>query len=297
MTIYKLLKKGERIIASNSQSTELDCEILLSYVLRKDKVYLITHKDKLVSSVLEKRFLDLIHRRSKYEPISYIIGKKEFYDLEFFVNKDVLIPRPETETLVDYAYREILKRLKTNNIKLLRIIDVGTGSGNIGITLIHKIIQAKLNNKCKFNFYLTDISGKALNIAGKNYMKLIKKSRNIKVSFVKADLLSGFTKKFDIIISNPPYIPKRKIDYLDRSIKNFEPKVALNGGTGGFKILKRLILQINKRLEKEGTALVEIDDFLLNIVKYFIEENCPNLRVSFKKDYFGVWRFASIERN
>ncbi|MBU0975542.1 MAG: peptide chain release factor N(5)-glutamine methyltransferase [Patescibacteria group bacterium] len=298
MTINDLLQKGGEILKHDSQTPDLDSEILLSFVLERDRAYLYTHREEPVKEKLKQKYYSLLERRKNGEPIAYITNTKEFYSLDFYVDKNVLIPRPETEDLVDLAFEEIQRLVK--NVKSragsVRIVDVGTGSGCIGVTLIHKIIESGLNGKTGFDFYLIDISGKVLNVAKKNYIKLISDVKNVKVNFVKTDLLKGFKNKFDIIASNPPYIPSGKIDFLDRAVKDFEPRVALNGGRGGLVTIKRLINEAVKRLMPEGRFLFELLEEHPETVKLYLEENFPKYKVEFKKDSFGEWRFAVVSR-
>lgn len=293
MTISQCLKKGFSALEHSSQTPKLDCEVLLSFILGKNKAYLISHAEEEISTLKVRKFSKLIQKRAKGMPITYLTGKKEFYSLPFFVDDSVLIPRPETEELVDLAFAE-LKRFVKKGMRSLSIVDVGTGSGNIGITLIYKIIKQKLNAKTRFSFYLTDISGKALKIAKKNFRKLIKKHNNIKVHFVKADLLRGLKKKFDIIVSNPPYIPAEDIEYLDPGVRDFEPRVALDGGESGLGIVKRLIKQSVDRLVDGGVLLFELHETHPNKIKFLLNGKYKGWKASFYKDSFGEWRFCVI---
>ncbi|MBN2016474.1 peptide chain release factor N(5)-glutamine methyltransferase [Candidatus Dojkabacteria bacterium] len=295
MTISQLLQRGSKILSKKSHTPELDSEVLLAFALAKSKSYLLSHGEQSVSPAKTKKFLKLISKRLKREPIAYLANKKEFYGLDFYVDRDVLIPRPETEQLVDMAYDVIVSLFKKGQ-KEIRIIDVGTGCGNIAIALIHKIIEQRLNKKVVFTIYLSDISGKALEIARKNYKKIIKDKDSFKVNFVKSDLLSGMGCCFDIIVSNPPYIPKRQIEYLEPNVRDFEPKVALDGGVGGIEIIKKLIFQSIDRL-KEGSVLIfEMHEKHPNEIKYYLEENFPEWKADFHKDCFGMWRFAKVSK-
>lgn len=278
----------------SSQTPQLDCEILLSFVLGKNKAFLISYKDDSPSPKEEQKFIQLVYERAKGAPIAYLTRVKEFYSLPFYVDRDVLIPRPETEELVDLAFKEIIRLIKGGR-KVLSVVDVGTGSGNIGITLIYKVVEHGLNKKMKFIFYLTDISGKALKIARKNFKKLIKQDRNIKVKLVKADLLKGLAKKFDVIVSNPPYIPRKDFEYLDPSVRKFEPRVALNGGQGGLETVSKLISQSVKRLERGGVLLFEMHEAHPNKIKFLLNGKYSEWKSEFYKDSFGEWRFTKIK--
>jgi len=294
MTISQLLNKGFLVLEHKSQTPDLDSEVLLSFVLHKNKAYLISHRDIEVSTSQRNLFLKLVKKRSSGLPIAYLTHTKEFYGLPFYVNEEVLIPRPETEELVDLAFNQIIEVIKGGE-KALNIIDVGTGCGNIGITLIHNIIEQKLNAKTKFSFYLTDISGKALKIAKRNFKRLVKKHENIKVFFVKTDLLKGINKDFDIIISNPPYIPAKDLEYLAPGVRDFEPRVALDGGEGGLEVVKRLVSQSVDRLVEEGVLLFEIHETHPNKVKFILNGKYKGWKASFFRDSFGEWRFTKIK--
>ncbi len=298
MTIKELIEKGVSKLKDSSKTPQLDCEILLLFVLRKDSVYLLVNKDERVEQREIEKFKELVLKRKKGSPVAYLINTKEFYSLPFYVNKNVLIPRPETEDLVDLAFIEIQKKINEDkDLKKMVICDVGTGSGCIGVSLINRIINEEVNKKYFFEFVLTDISKKALKVARKNYDVLIKEDNNIKVDFIKTNLLERIRDDMDIIVSNPPYIPKEKIKLLDHSVRDFEPEVALDGGDKGLKIVRKLIYQSVKKLNEDGTLLFEIyEDQPINI-KFFVEENLVNWNVDFKKDSFGEWRYAIIERD
>ncbi|MDD3648037.1 MAG: peptide chain release factor N(5)-glutamine methyltransferase [Candidatus Dojkabacteria bacterium] len=314
MTIKDLLRKGSEFLLHDSQTPELDSEILLSFALEKDKTYLYAHGDECVDSKHFAKYLGLLERRKKGEPIAYITNHKEFYELDFIIDENVLIPRPETEDLVDLVFGEIKKmaqklkppaqgwsvclRRQTSGGKTqkLKIVDIGTGSGCIGTALIYKILRVKLDKIYSFEIFMTDISGKALEIAKKNYRKIIKKQSNPKVNFVKMDLLKGFKNKFDIIVSNLPYIPSEEIEFLEKDVRDFEPRVALNGGRGGIEIVKQLISQAVNKLEAGGVLFIEMYEDHPNEVKYYLNENFPEWEVEFIKDSFGEWRFAKITK-
>jgi release factor glutamine methyltransferase len=295
MNISRLLEKGVEILNHSSQTPNLDVELLLGFVLDKTRSYLIAHSDDTVKKVDAEAFLALVKDRGRSQPIAYITRKKEFYGLDFYVDEHVLIPRPETEQLVDMVLTEIKSRTKNKNQGLtIRLIDVGTGSGAIGISIISEVIKRGWDKLCKIEVCMTDISGKALQIAKRNYKRLISNQHNIDVTFSISDLLKGFRNKFDIIVSNPPYIPEEDIEMLDKTVCDFEPMIALSGGKGGLEITKILITQALPRLNKGGVVLLEIHEEQPNDIQYYIAENYPNYQVSFCRDCFKMWRFAKI---
>lgn len=195
---------------------------------------------------------------SDQAPIEYITGKVDFCGLVFQVNKNVLIPRLETEELVAIALKSILK--KVTGRKSIKIAEVGTGSGAISISLANMLLEESV----PFEIVASDISENALLVAEKNKEMLVSKEQLDKLhsglKFVKSDLLAEFPKeKFELIIANLPYIPTGRVDFLDSSVKDFEPRLALDGGKDGLKLIKKLINQAPRYLEQDGTILLEVD--------------------------------------
>jgi len=243
---------------NKTTSPELDAEILLAFVLHKDKVWLFSHPETGLTKPQETKFKKLILKRAKLFPIAYLTGAKEFYGFNFKITPDVLVPRPLTEELVDQA----LKFIKNTKKRPLTIADIGTGSGCIIISLIKELqklnaIPAKswpASGGKKFTFYATDISAKALAVAKKN-AKFYGLSKNIR--FYKGDLLKPLlNKKVDLILTNPPYLTKAHFK-KEKSIQR-EPKIALIGSPR-FAVeagnpFKKLFSQIQKTSAKGGLA-------------------------------------------
>ena len=285
MTIRKILK--------NSYLTPLDAELLLSFILKKPREHTLTHPGKPINVAQVKKFEKLVRRRAKEEPVAYMTGRKEFYGLEFFVNKNVLIPRPETELIVEAA----LQRIMNYESGIMDIVDLGTGSGNI-ITSIVKSLPAHIRKNARF--FALDISKKALSVAKKN----AKKHGVIKfIEFVKSDLLEYFLKRKNllaenlIIIANLPYVSPKIYQKNKNSLK-YEPKIALasqNNGLGHYKYLFRQIRDIRKSCYMlRVTCFVEISpEQKLPILK-IIKEQLPKARTNFFKDLSGKWRVAEI---
>lgn len=216
--------------------------LLLALALKKDKTFLIAHPEYELSGEEEKRFKDFLIRRASREPFQYIAGKQEFYGLDFATTKDVLIPRPETELIVETAI-EIL-RAKRN----LNFCEVGIGSGCIAVSILHKIKTARAIG--------LDISPKALEIAAGNAATHEVSNRlELKISDVFEVLQN---EKFDLIISNPPYIPSEEIENLQAEVRDFEPIIALTDGDDGLSIIEKIIVESPKFLNKEGFLLLEI---------------------------------------
>ena len=261
MIIKEALKLSSQKLKNISDTPDLDSEILLSHVLKLDRTFLLANLDKKLTIKQYKDFQKLIFRREKYEPIAYIINKKEFYGLDFYVNKDVLIPRPETELIIESVLNILnvendqAKRTNKSNISnTLNILDVGTGSGCIAVSLAKNISQAKI--------YATDISKKALKIAKFNTKK--NKILN-KIKFYQGNLLDPISKniKFDFIIANLPYLSEKQYKHIveDRHAcpLQYEPKSALLAQNDGLEFYIKLLKQIPKYIKKNSYILLEID--------------------------------------
>ncbi|MDA3840504.1 MAG: peptide chain release factor N(5)-glutamine methyltransferase [Patescibacteria group bacterium] len=286
MTIQDLRKKYYQKIDS------FDFDILVSLVLKKPRVYILTYPEKKLSLIQVKKLESLIRRRKNNEPLAYILGEKEFYSNKFIVNKNVLVPRPETETMVDEALRRV-----TQNMKPTTVIDVGTGSGCIIIS-----IAKKLKKRKNINYLGLDISNEALSVAKKNAkLNLVEK----KISFIKNDLLSNIqgsliTNHNSIIITaNLPYLTAEQI-MKSPSIKR-EPRLALLAGTDGLKYYRKLFKQIrelqNKNPELEFTILCEINPSQVNLIKQLTKSILDKKYTTYiKKDLRGLSRFAIIKK-
>lgn len=245
-----------KTILKNSKLERIDTEILLSYLLKKDRTFLILNIDKNISEKLYKKYLFLEKKRLDNWPIAYLVGFKHFYNYKFLVNKNVLVPRPETEILIDISLNNLLNRDKKQTI-----IDIGTGSGAIIITLAKELIKKNKTLYNKTNFIALDISNKALKIA-----KLNSKLNRInkKISFYKSDLLSYLidNKKNYLnnnndlfILANLPYLKPKELK--EKSIKH-EPKLALEAGIDGLKYYRKLFKQINLIIDKNSNQKIDI---------------------------------------
>ena len=231
---YKTLKE------SNINSYQLDAEIILSNIMGVTREFLITNSNQNVTKDVMQKYLKAIERRKRNEPVAYITGTKEFWSNDFMVNHGTLVPRPETELLI-YKLISLYKNKKVN------ILDIGTGSGCILLSLLSELKEAKGTG--------IDISSKAIITAMSNArkMKLLNRSR-----FKVFNLKNFYSTKYDLIVSNPPYIPFKDIKNLSKDIKNFEPLVALNGGNDGLDIIKKIIYKSDCLLKKNGILAIEI---------------------------------------
>ena len=213
------------------------------------------------------KFSNLIYRRSSNEPIAYILKRKEFWSKFFHVTKDTLIPRPETELMVD----QLIKMYK--NKKNISVLDMGTGSGCIIISLL-----SELNNSFGVGI---DISHKAIKVAIKNAKN---HSIDTRIKFLNISFSNYFNKKHDLIVSNPPYVSSREFPYLSEDIKKFEPRIALDGGNDGLDLIKKVIYKTKEILKINGTLALEIGNKQFRKVSKILINN--NFKIEFRiKDY------------
>ena len=242
MNLQKALFEANNILKKNHISTSnLDSEILLSKVLKKDRKYVILNLDRCLENKLYNKFKKLISQRLTGKPIAYIVGKKDFWKYEFNVSNNVLIPRPDTEIIIE----EVLKIFKYK--KKLNVLEIGVGSGCILLSM--------LKEKNYFRGIGIDISKKCIEISKKNALKLGLKSR---VKFFKSDIDNFFYGKYDLIVSNPPYINSIDLKYLEKDVINFEPVLALNGGLEGTSELRKTIEKASELIKKNGKFILEI---------------------------------------
>ena len=242
MNINNALKEANLILKKNLiESAKLDSEILMSKAIHKDRKYIILNPNKNLHPNKYNYFQNLIKLRSHGKPIAYLLGKKDFWKYEFQVNENVLIPRPDTEIIIDQVLKVSKFKSKIN------ILDIGVGSGCILLSIL----------KEKKNFYGTgiDISKKCTNIAKINAFKLGLLNR---VKFFKSDVDNFNYGKYDLIISNPPYINKLNLKYLDKGVINFEPKLALDGGLEGISEISKVINKSSELIKKNGKLILEI---------------------------------------
>jgi len=240
-TIGSILKWSEQYFGSHGAETpRLDAEVLLSYLLGQKRIFLYVHFDQPLTAEELARYREMVKRRAAGEPVAYICGEKEFMGLTFKVTPAVLVPQPDTETLVEAA----MERLKGKDAP--RVADVCTGSGAIALALAHYLPEALLA--------ATDISAAAIGIAKQNAENL---SLSERTEFFEGDLLAPLAgKTFDAIVSNPPYIPSGDIAGLSREVRA-EPRIALDGGADGLDFYHRLVHESADVLEPDGFLAVE----------------------------------------
>jgi release factor glutamine methyltransferase len=221
----------------------LEARLLLEQTLRVNSVYLAAHPERALSEEETQRYRALVNRRVRSEPIAYIMGRREFYSLEFKVNPQVLIPRPETELLVDLALERIPEEAPFN------VLDLGTGSGNIAIALAY-------HRPCT-NIVAVDCSGGALKLARDNANNLLGSTGARRVSFVNSDWFTSIgDRKFDLIVSNPPYVAEQD-PHLQQGDLRFEPQIALSAGRDGLDCIREIVAGAPKYINHRGWLLIE----------------------------------------
>lgn len=259
MTIKEIIIKYCRELENISDTPRLDVELLLKRALGDvDSMYIRMYLDKELSEDQEKYFLEMMKDRLNQRPIAYILGNREFMGLDFFVKEGVLIPRPDTETLVE----EIINIC--NNKTGLNILDIGTGSGAITVSLAKYLDKSHIVS--------VDISDIALEIAFKN---AVSNKVDERIDFIKSDVFSNVSRenKFDIIVSNPPYIKKSDIDGLDRQVKDFEPYNALEGGEDGLDFYRKITRESREFLNENGILAYEVGHDQASDVSKIMQQN------------------------
>jgi release factor glutamine methyltransferase len=256
MNIENVLNKGINILQKNKISNpRLDSEILLSSSIERNKKHIILNPKELLNSEQLGKFNSLIERRKIGEPIAYLVNKKDFWKDEFFVNKDVLIPRPDTELIIEQVIKIYSREAQ------LQVLDIGTGSGCILLSIL----------KERPNFYGTgiDISKKSINVSKFNTKKLNLMNR---VKFFHSSVDNFKIGKYDLIVSNPPYIESLSLKYLEKDVVNFEPKLALSGGIDGFLYIRKVINKASTLIKKNGKFILEVGFNQKNKVKKMLKE-------------------------
>ena len=242
MNIKDLVNSGVKILKENNiKNPILDAEIILSSIIKKERDYIILNETDQINQFLIKKFYNFVNRRKIGEPISYIVKSKYFWNNCFYVNKDVLIPRPDTEHIVE----EVLKLVRVNSRK--SVLDIGTGSGCILLSILK---ERKL-----LTGYGIDISKKSINVCKINAKRL---EINNRAKFYVSDIDKFFLGKYDIVVSNPPYIDTSKIKYLEKDVSKFEPRLALDGGVDGFSEITKVVGKTKDLIKKNGLFILEI---------------------------------------
>ena len=242
MNIQSAVKEATIVLKNNYIKTaELDTEILLAEVLGSSREYIILNNHKNLNKIKLDHFKKLVKERANRKPIAYLLNKKDFWDSEFYVNKNTLIPRPDTEIVIEEILR--LTKYKTK----LNILDIGVGSGCILLSILRE----------RKDFYGTgiDISKKSLEISKINARNLNLEQR---IKFYKSDIDNFSKGKYDLIVSNPPYIKSCDLKYLEKDVIKFEPKLALDGGLDGLSVIRKVINKSSELIKRNGKFILEI---------------------------------------
>jgi len=317
MNIRSLLQKSIlELKNAGIKSAEIDAKLLLAEATFKNDVFIFSHPEYLITNSQYSRFRRHIRKRKTGEPIAYILGYKEFFGNDFIVNKNVLIPRPETEWLVESSIKYLVSSIKQDN--RINILDMGTGSGCIIISLVKELITK--NYQLSTNFYGAEISKKAIAVAKKN-SKVHKVEKYIK--FYNSDLFSNrfLNKKFDLITANLPYVPHQtRIQNTDNRIQinkprhsdpdklgeesseainkeiAFEPQSAIFADDDGMAIVKRFLIEAKNHITQDGLILLELDCRNAKSILEFAKKQFPHSKIELAKDLAGLDRYVTIKK-
>ena len=258
-TVQEILRKNYKdLLNHNIQTAKIDSEVILANILNTTRINLITKQDVTLNKEQENLFNKLVERRKQKEPVAYILNKKEFWNENYFVDKRVLIPRPETEILIEL----LLKKIKDKN-KAYKVLDLGCGSGCLLISFLKEMQKSQGIG--------VDISSNALEVAKKN---IELHNLNNRAKLVRLDLLTLHTKdKFDVIFSNPPYLSSSDYAKLSDDVKNFEPKQALVGGFNGVLYYKKIIALAQSALKKNGYLALELGDRQYRTISKLLQDH------------------------
>ena len=274
MNYRECFEKGKGALAdAGIEEAALDARLLLEHICGTDRNTLLVHGDRTVSPEEEKQYLDAVERRSRRIPLQQITGQQEFMGLPFWVNSNVLIPRQDTEVLVE----EVLKHTHDG----MRILDMCTGSGCILISILH------YSNDCEG--LGVDISPPALEVAEENAERLLSGRTGVSARFLQSDLFEAVDGKYDILVSNPPYIRSTVVDTLMPEVRDYEPRIALDGEEDGLAFYRRILSDCRKNLKKGGMLFFEIGYDQAEDVKGMMEQS-GFLEVTVKKDFGGLDR-------
>ena len=284
-TVGAALREGvQKLERANVPSASLAAELLLMHGLGRDRTFLYAHPESPVDPTQLEKFNSLINKRAAGTPTQYLTGRQEFWGMDFEVTPDVLIPRPETEHLIEVALARIGESRRNNP---LRIADVGTGSGCIAVALAKEFPNA--------NIFATDISSAALKIAERSATRHNFKDR---IRFTECNLLEGIPEHppLNVVVSNPPYIARKDAASLPIDVREHEPAIALFAGEDGMEIYPPLIAQAKTHLAEGGLLVLELGLGLFESVSDFLEARTGWTRVSATEDLAGIVRVISAVR-
>jgi release factor glutamine methyltransferase len=282
MIVQEILNESTKSLeAAEIPSARLDAEVLLAFCLGCDRLEFFKNPEIQLDQTQMAAFQKLIDRRLQWEPVAYIIGRKHFWTFTLEVNKDVLIPRPDTEIIVE----EILDIAKKTEADRITILDIGTGSGAIAIALAYEVPHASV--------MATDISLPALEVARRNAEIL---GLQNKIDFRQGNLFEPVEGIFDIIASNPPYIGEEEYEELPEGVRDFEPREALFAGENGLEFYEKIIYQAAGHLKKNGWLLLEIGARQEKDVYRIMESSGFYDNIEMRRDYGGLPRVVKARR-
>ena len=268
-------------IISRSFLSRLDAEVLLAHILDKPREWLFTHSDSEVSMSKLAKFHEFEEKRTAGKSVAAIIGQKEFFGLDFFVDENVLIPRPETEILVEEVINTLTHHLSGGLTKNVNLLDVGTGSGAIAIAVKKNLPACRVA--------ASDISKEALAVARKNAVNI-----GVEVEFIESDLLGEISGKFDVLAANLPYVPEGSTE-IQKSVADFEPRKALFAGVDGLDLIRKLLLQIAELPKRPKFVLLEFGGGeQVEVLKKLAEELLPASKIEFIRDLAGHRRVLKL---
>ena len=276
-----LVSAAQRLGETSGEIARLDAQVLLAHVLDQNRSWLFAHHEYELSDEDCRRYADLITRRRRREPVAYLLGRKEFYGLEFAVDQRVLIPRPETELLVDL----VLAQISDRSGRPVVVADVGTGSGAIAITVAVHAPEAKV--------YGIDISQDALDVAEENRKRLTPEAGPL---LLEGDLLDPLPEPADVIVANLPYIADEEYSGLQSDVRDYEPRLALKAGVEGLDLIERLLEQLPSKVQPRGAVLLEISPRQGEVVQNMAQDLRPKPSyVGLRRDYSGQIRMVTLE--
>jgi release factor glutamine methyltransferase len=296
-TVRELLNVGvARLRESGSESARLDAELLLAFALDVDRTAVIAHTDAPVGDGAAARFGEVLDRRAAGEPVAYIRGVKEFHGLAFGVDSRALIPRPETEKLVELAELEVVRRLvsapRARGAAPIRIVDVGVGSGAVIVALAAALRKRRLLDEVALT--CTDISEDALQLAREN---AVAHAVGDRITFLAGDLLPGeSTERWDLVLANLPYVRTDALAGLPVAT-SFEPVLALDGGPDGLRVIDRLLGQLPSALGADGVAMLEIGGDQAIEMRELVAERLPGWSLDIELDLGRLPRVAILRRS
>lgn len=283
-TVSELLHSAcIKLKSAGLETPNLDSEVLLAFCMGETRTRLLSHPEKSVPAPIREMFTSLLARRNAGEPVAYLTGQKEFWSLSFTVDRRVLIPRPETEILVEEALKVAAEDLSPSD--RISILEIGTGSGAVSVALASELPHADI--------IATDISEEALRLASLNAAE---NNVGLRIRFVTGSLFEPVNGKFDLIVSNPPYISEAEYAGLSRGVRDFEPQKALVPGPDGTECHEAIIAGARDFLKPGGALFLEIGALQKQKIEEILKKEGYN-RIAFRKDYAGLFRVAGARRS